>query len=96
MSIDEAKEKIKSLEQYIDLLDSYKPCTFEQEAIKEYVIQESVTVAAKVLNEKGYRVGNRKVIGTDISDFIRGKATDRMHEQAKKIFKQNRRSNPYL
>lgn len=96
MSIDEAKEKIIHLEHYIYLLENYTPSTFEQEALKEYVIQESVTVAAKVLNEKGYRVGNRKVIGTDISDLIRGKATDRMHEQAKKIFKQNRRSNPYL
>lgn len=91
MRIEEAKEKIKRLEGFIQTVESYQPQTFEQEAIKCYVLLENVREVANELNEKGYRIGNRKVEGKDVSDIIRLKPADPMHELAKRFFKTNKK-----
>lgn len=71
------------------MLESYVPENFEQEAIKLYVVEESVTKVANLLNEKGHRIGARKVIGKDVSNIIRSKVTDEMHKLAQKFLKRN-------
>lgn len=91
MTIDEAREQIKKLEDYIELVEMYTPETFEQHAIKLYVLQEHVARVAKMLNELGFRIGKRKVIGTDVSNILRAKPTDELHELAVKLFKQNKK-----
>lgn len=91
MKVDEARKKIKELQEYIRFVDSYKPETFEQEAVYLYVLEESVSKVADQLNEKGYKVGNRKVISKDVSDLIRNKPADKMHELAKTFFNKNKK-----
>jgi len=91
MTIDEAREQIKRLEDYIETVEGYVPITFEQHAIKLYVLHEHVARVAKMLNELGFRIGKRKVIGTDVSDILRAKPTDELHELAVKLFKQNKK-----
>lgn len=91
MNIEQAQEQIKQLEDYIDMIHSYKADTFEKEALLEYLLIENVNKVADVLNNRGHRIGNRKVVGKDISDIIRGKPSDSVHEHAIKLFKQNRR-----
>lgn len=87
MKVEEAKKQIKELKQYIQLIQSYQPETFEQEANYLYVQLESVSKVADELNKKGYKVGNRKVISKDVSDIIRSKPViDDMHTLAKKFF----------
>ena len=44
-----------------------------------------------MLNDLGFRIGKRKVIGTDVSDILRAKPTDELHELAVKLFKQNKK-----
>lgn len=73
MNIEEAKEQIRKLESYIKLVEGYVPETFEQHAIKLYVLPEHVARVAKMLNELDFRIGKRKVIGTDVSDILRAK-----------------------
>ncbi|MEK5036904.1 hypothetical protein [Sporosarcina sp. FSL K6-3457] len=91
MTIDEARKEIEALTNYIKKVEEYTPQTFEETAIKLYVELESVTKVAVVLNEKGYKVGDRKVISKDVSDLIRSKVTDEMHGLAQKMFKRNSR-----
>lgn len=91
MTIDEAKKRIKQLENYVKLLENYEPQSFEQEAMYLYVQLNNVAKVAELLNEKGYKIGNRKVISNDVSDVIRTKAADEIHELAKKSFNSNRR-----
>ncbi|MBO0586473.1 hypothetical protein [Sporosarcina sp. E16_8] len=91
MTIDEAKKEIEALTNYIKRVEEYVPETFEGTAIKLYVELESVTKAAVELNEKGYKVGERKIISKDVSDLIRSKPVDEMHEMAQKMFKRNSR-----
>lgn len=89
MTIDEAEKEIVALNNYIKMLEEYEPVTFEQKAIKLYVELESVTQVAIKLNEKDYKVGNRKVISKDVSDIIRTKPVDELHSIAQKMFKKN-------
>ncbi|MEH7650840.1 hypothetical protein [Bacillus safensis] len=90
MDIEQARNRIRELENYIEMLENYNADTFEREAIKLYVLTESVSKVATELNDKGYRVGNRKVIGKDVSDVIRSKAQDDLHAVAKKMFSRNK------
>lgn len=91
MSIDEAKKKIAELEQFIQLVEQYESVTFEQHVVHLYVIHENVTTVMGILNERGYRVGKRKILTTDISDILRAWPTDTMHELAGKLFRTNKR-----
>lgn len=89
MRIDEAKKEIKALQTFILMLENYIPETYEQEVFKLYVEIESVTAVSNLLNEKGYRIGARKIIGTDVSSLIRTKSTDKMHELAQNFLRKN-------
>jgi phosphopantetheine adenylyltransferase len=89
--IEEAKKRIEYLEDYIRKIENYKPTTMEEEAVYLYVQLESVTKVAKELNEKGYRVGNRKLNTVDISEIIKSKPADDVHEMAKKMFTRNKK-----
>ena len=91
MLVKEAKQQIKELRNYIQLIEDYQVNTFEQEALYLYVQLESVSKVSEELNKKEYRVGNRKVISKDVSDIIRSKPViDEMHNMAKKFFNSNK------
>lgn len=90
MNIEQARNRIKELENFIKMVENYEEDTFEKKAIKLYVLKENVTEVANELNEKGFRMGNRKVVGKDVSDIIRTKPKDDLHLLAKKMFGKNR------
>jgi L-lysine 2,3-aminomutase len=73
----------------IDLIHSYVPVTLEQRIVHEYAIAGSVAEVAKKLNEEGLRVGNRKYIHNDVSDILKLKPMDELHEITKKAFQHN-------
>lgn len=90
--MEEAQQKIEALKEYISLIENYSPESYMQEALFLYVQLESVTKVAEILNDAGHRTGARKVNGKDVSDMIRMKVTDEMHQIAKDIFKRNKKS----
>lgn len=90
MTIDEAKAQIKSLEKFIEFMEAYEPENFEKEAFKLYVELGSVSKVAVILKDKGYRIGNRKVISKDITDLIHSKPVrDEMHQMAQQTLKRS-------
>ncbi len=89
MEIPEARDQIKRLEEYIAMVEGYEAKTYKQKVFLLYVLRENVTKITKELNEQGYRIGKRKLITTDISDLIRSKPTDEMHEMARKLLNKN-------
>lgn len=91
MEINELREKIKKIEQYIEIIESYDPITIKERAIKLYVQKENVNEVARHLNSLGFRLGNRKFLGKDISDFIRGNPQSELHLIAAQIFNRNRK-----
>lgn len=91
MLIEEAKKRIEYLQEYIRMIENYTPTTMEEEAVYLYVQLESVTKVVQKLNKKGYRIGNRKLTTVDVSNIIRSKPRDDMHEMAKRMFMKNRK-----
>jgi len=89
--VEEAKKQIEYLQEYIRKIENYTPTTMEEEAVYLYVQLESVTKVVQELNKKGYRIGKRKLTTVDISNIIRGKPKDEMHELAKQLFTKNRK-----
>lgn len=92
MLIEDAKEKIKQLENYIETVENYSPETMEQEAVFLYVLLESVTKVTAELNKRGYRIGNRKLNTVDVSSIIKSKPGDKIHEMAKRRFTRNKKA----
>lgn len=94
MKVEDAKEQIKDLEKYIELMESYVTDSVEKKAIKSYILLGSVAEVAKEINDEGYRLltknGERKYIGKDISNIINSETMDDLHEMAKKKFKGNK------
>ncbi|MED4973664.1 hypothetical protein E5Z46_06100 [Geobacillus kaustophilus NBRC 102445] len=91
MLVEEAKKRIEYLQDYIRMIESYTPTTMEEEAVYLYVQLESVTKVVQELNRKGYRIGKRKLTTVDVSNIIRSKPKDEMHELAKQLFTKNRK-----
>ena len=91
MLVEEAKKQIEYLQEYIRKIENYMPTTMEEEAVYLYVQLESVTKVVQELNKKGYRIGKRKLTTVDISNIIRGKPKDEMHELAKRMFTKNKK-----
>ena len=91
MLVEEAKKQIEYLQEYIRKIENYTPTTMEEEAVYLYVQSESVTRVVQELNKKGYRIGKRKLTTVDVSNIIRGKPKDEMHEMARRLFKKNRK-----
>lgn len=98
MNLDDAKQQIEKLKDYIDLVENYKPTSFEQEVVYEYALDNHVHRVATKLNEKGYRakgaVGERKLSSNDITTIVNGKPIDELHEIVKKIFNGRKKGKP--
>lgn len=98
MKIEEAKNTISKLQEFVDLTENFSPVTFEEHVIKEYAILGNVSKVASKLNELGFRIKDRKVISNDVSEVIRKKPTegDKLHQYVLKFHKNNIRKNPFL
>ncbi|WIY55378.1 hypothetical protein M8181_15125 [Bacillus licheniformis] len=64
----------------------------KKKVIREYAIHGNVSKVAKVLNDQGIKVGNRKVISNDISTVIMSKPhLNELHVIVQKIFTRNKK-----
>lgn len=96
MNLKQAKQTIEKLQHFVNLTKAYEANSFETNCIKEYAIHGNVATVAKIMNELEFRIGNRKVESNDVSEVIKSKPKDQLHEFVHKYFKQNVKSNPYL
>lgn len=91
MTADEARKEIEKLKEYIEFVDQYEPETMEQQMIHLYVQNRNVNAVAKELSERGFRMGRRKLVGKDVTNVIKAKPADPLHELAKKAFNSNKK-----
>ena len=80
MTVEKAKAEVKTLKSYIKLVESYEADTMEKQMIKEYAYLNSIEEVAKVLNDRGYSVEGRSIVGADVSAVIRLKSKDELHK----------------
>ena len=55
MNLQQAKEQVKELNNFIELVLNYEVTSLETAAIYEYALENNVSKVASKLNEKGYR-----------------------------------------
>ncbi len=95
MNLQQAKELVKELNKFIELVSNYKVTSLETAVIYEYALDNSVSKVASKLNEKGYRMqgekGPRKLSSNDISDILKGKEADELHTIIKSMFQKNKK-----
>ncbi|SCC68908.1 hypothetical protein [Bacillus wiedmannii] len=95
MNLHQAKERIKELNDFIDLVSNYKVNSLETAAIYEYALENNVSKVASKLNEKGYRTqgvkGPRMINSNDVSEILKGKEIDELHAVIKSMFEKNKR-----
>ncbi|PFK48940.1 hypothetical protein [Bacillus cereus] len=95
MNLQQAKELIKELNDFIELVSNYKVTSLETAAIYEYALENNVSKVASKLNEKGYRAqgvkGPRLLSSNDITEILKGKVIDELHAIIKSMFEKNKR-----
>ncbi|WHY64678.1 hypothetical protein [Neobacillus sp. SuZ13] len=65
-----AKNEIKRLQYYVNLVETYEPINLEQEIVKDYAISSSIPVVSKRLN-----ISYEKV-----QEVISSKGKDELHK----------------
>lgn len=96
LNLESRKKLIVEQQHIVNLIEEYSPTTLEQRIIHEYLIEGSVTIVAKKINDDGYRIGSRKYISNDISEILMRKPENILHEIARKTFQKNKKSARYL
>lgn len=90
LSISTAKRQAKILQNYIGMVEAYKPFSFETAVIHEYAIHGNVTVVAEKLNEQGYRIDNRSIRTRDVSSVLMKAPLDDLHTIVSSQFRKNK------
>jgi len=95
MNLQQAKEQVEKLNDFIELVLNYKVISLETAAIYEYALDNNVSKVAVKLNEQGYMMegarGPRKISSNDVSDILQGDELDDLHVIIKNMFKKNKR-----
>jgi len=80
MTVKRAKDEIKRLQEYVDLVETYQAETLEKMIIKEYAYTSSIVGVIKELNGKGF-THNGEPIDRDyvVSVINSSKTTGELH-----------------
>lgn len=102
MKIDDARNLIDELKEYVDAYEGYDPQGVKQMAIKLYAELNNVNAVANLLNEKGYRKDGKLVAGkraqvklnsNDVTKMLNSEVLedDRLHSIVLKTLNKNRK-----
>lgn len=102
MKIEDAKERIKELQHYVNVYEDYEPQNVKQMAVKLYAELNNVNKVANKLNELGYRKDGKLLAGkrakvklnsNDVTKMILSEVEqeDQLHLIVKKILNKNRK-----
>lgn len=90
LSIFTAKRQARILQNYVEMVEDYKPYSFETAVIHQYAIHGNVSVVARKLNEQGYRIDNRSVRTGDVSSILMKVPIDDLHTIVSSQFRKNK------
>lgn len=102
VKIEDAKERIKELQHYVNVYEDYEPQNVKQMAVKLYAELNNVNKVANKLNELGYRKDGKLLAGkrakvklnsNDVTKMILSEVEqeDQLHLIVKKILNKNRK-----
>lgn len=86
VTVKKAKEEIKRLQEYIDLVESYHADTLERLIIKEYALSNSIAEVLRVLEHRHILKNGKPVEKQDALDVIKSKPQDKLHRLVKSAY----------
>lgn len=87
ITVQQAKNKVKELQEYIDLVENYQADTLDKWIIKEYGYTNSFTEIVQRANVKGFTVNKNPINKEYVKSVIVGKASDPLHKKLKAAYK---------
>lgn len=88
ITVHRAKEEIKRLQAYVDLVESYEADTLDKLMIKEYAFSNSMVEVVRVLERRGLTKEGKKVEKQDVVNVINGKPQDELHRIVRAGYRQ--------
>lgn len=92
ITLDKLYDTRKGISLVIEIIEkaiNTKPIDFEEVVCKRYIEIQNVSKVAAQLNQEGYRIENRKIIGKDISKIIKENEETELGRLANLLFKNN-------
>lgn len=86
--IETLQKQIEQIEQYIALIENYKPQTLTQRVIFEYAIDGNLIRTAEILNTLGLQIDGRSIESKDISAIIKSRPNpnDLLHKEVRRLY----------
>lgn len=76
-TVEAAKKEIKELQAFVDLVETYKPSTLEENILKEYALLGSINKVVGKINDEH----DREIIdGTFVTKLITSKSQNELHK----------------
>lgn len=88
-TLEQSKRDLQEIQEYVDLIEEYRPEKFVQVVIHAYVIHGSIAKTAQVLNNQGHNIEQEEV-----STIIKNPPTkgDLLHKKVKSLYLKKTRS----
>lgn len=78
ITLDKAKEQVKMLTYYIDLVETYETDTIDKLIVKEYALTNSMVEVVRELNRRGHTIDGRSIVSSDVQAVINKKTKDEL------------------
>jgi hypothetical protein len=88
ISVEKAKEEIKRLRQYIDLVENYEANTLDKFIIKEYALTNSIDKTVKAVNAVGYAIYHKEVERDYVVSLLKKRGKDELHKLVRSAYMQ--------
>lgn len=87
-TLDQAKKDLQVLQEYVQLIEDYKPQDFFQKVIYLYALEGNIAMVASILNNQGYSLDGRELEPNDISKIITSKPQkdDLLHKRIRTLY----------
>ncbi|WML45470.1 hypothetical protein [Neobacillus sp. PS3-40] len=79
ITVQKAKDEVKRLQEYLDLVEDYEANTLEKWIIKEFAITNSLVEVTKRANARGLTLNGSLIDKEYVKSIICGKSTDKLH-----------------
>lgn len=89
-TLEQSKRDLQEIQEYVELIEEYRPENFVQVVIHAYVIHGSIAKTAQVLNNQGHNIEQEGV-----STIIKSPPTkdDLLHKKVKSLYLKKTRSS---
>ncbi|MEH7181096.1 hypothetical protein [Neobacillus vireti] len=86
LTVPSAKEEIRRLQHFIDLVDNYEADSLEKWIIKEYAYTSSIKEVVNRGNQKGFTNNEREFDHSFVRDIIAAHPKDELHKLVRRNY----------